>query len=237
VELALAYDVQRFVNISTDKAVRPASVMGATKRVAELIVEHAAQVAKPGQCLVSVRFGNVLGSHGSVVPIFKEQIQAGGPLTITHPEMTRYFMSIPEATQLVLQAAGLTENSAIYILDMGVPVRIVDLARDLIRLSGFEPETDIEIKYIGMRPGEKLHEELIAAELDTTVTKYEKIHILHKNGKHRDRFNTLLEELVDAAKQGDGDQIRTLLKLMIPNYQPTATDVLEISASVAFVDL
>jgi len=219
VEMALKYSVQRFVNISTDKAVRPTSVMGASKRVVEMIVEHAAMQAQPGQCFVSVRFGNVLGSNGSVVPIFNEQIRKGGPITITHEDMTRYFMSIPEATQLVLQAGGLTENRVVYILDMGEPVKIVDLATDLIRLSGLDPES-IPIKYTGIRPGEKLYEELMIGDQGTTITQYEKIYALHKNGKHGDRFDDQLAELLEAANTCNGDRIRRLLKEMVPTYQP-----------------
>lgn len=219
IELSLKYDVERFVNISTDKAVHPASIMGASKRVAELIVEHAAQGAGPQQCFVSVRFGNVLGSNGSVVPIFKEQIRRGGPVTITHPEMTRYFMSIPEATRLVLQAASLGETSAVYILDMGQPVKITDLAEDLIRLSGLELGRDVDIEFIGVRPGEKLNEELMVEADDTAITKYDKIHVLHKNGQNPDSFNRLLNQLLTAAEMGEDDCIRSLLKQMIPSYQ------------------
>ena len=219
-DMALAYDVERLVNISTDKAVNPTSIMGASKRIAEYLVEQAAQKAKSGQCFVSVRFGNVLDSNGSVVPIFKEQIRRGGPVTITHPDMTRYFMSIPEATQLVLQAAGLGESKAVYILDMGEPVRIVDLAKDLIQLSGFEPGVDIPIQFTGKRPGEKLFEELRAAEPGTTETKYDKILVLHKNGRDDQQLASQLEELMMAGQAGSGDEIRKILKQMIPSYRP-----------------
>lgn len=219
-DVAGKYGVERFVNISTDKAVNPTSVMGASKRIAEYLVEQAAQKAQIGQCFVSVRFGNVLDSNGSVVPIFKDQIRRGGPVTITHPDMTRYFMSIPEATQLVLQAAGLGESKAIYILDMGEPVKIVDLARDLIQLSGFEPDVDIPIQFMGIRPGEKLFEELRTAEPGTTETKYEKILALHKNGQLGKHFAALLDALMAASQAGDSDGIRRHLKQMIPTYQP-----------------
>lgn len=221
-DMAGRYGVERFVNISTDKAVNPTSVMGASKRVAEYLVEQAAHKAKAGQCFVSVRFGNVLGSNGSVVPIFKEQIRRGGPVTITHPDMTRYFMSIPEATQLVLQAAGLGESKATYILNMGEPVKIVDLARDLIQLSGLEPDVDIPIQFMGKRPGEKLFEELQAAEPGTTETKYEKILVLHKNGRYGKHFSSLLDELMAAGQAGNGSRIRQILKQLIPAYQSDA---------------
>jgi FlaA1/EpsC-like NDP-sugar epimerase len=220
-DMALAYDVERLVNISTDKAVNPTSIMGASKRIAEYLVEQAAEKARPNQCFVSVRFGNVLDSNGSVVPIFKEQIRRGGPVTVTHPDMTRYFMSIPEATQLVLQAAGLGESKAVYILDMGEPVKIVDLAKDLIQLSGFEPDADIHIQFTGTRPGEKLFEELRTTEPGTTETKYDQILVLHKNGNKRQHFTSQLEALMTAAQSGSKDEIRKSLKLMIRTYQPS----------------
>jgi FlaA1/EpsC-like NDP-sugar epimerase len=164
VQLCLDYGVERLVNISTDKAVNPTSVMGASKRVAEMVVAWGASQAGVQQHLVSVRFGNVLGSRGSVVPIFMEQIRNRKPVTVTHPEVKRYFMTIPEAAQLVLQAGGLGGKGTVYVLDMGEPIRIADLARDLIRLAGLEPERDIPIIFTGLRPGEKLFEELLTAE-------------------------------------------------------------------------
>ena len=172
--IARKMGVERFVLISSDKAVRPTNIMGTTKRIAELIVQS---MHSPGTKFVAVRFGNVLGSNGSVVPIFKEQIAKGGPVTVTHPEMTRYFMTIPEAAQLVLQGSSMAQGRETFVLDMGEPVRIVDLARNLILLSGLQPGTDIEIKFSGTRPGEKLYEELCTDEENTVETPHEKIRI------------------------------------------------------------
>ncbi len=210
--VAAEFDIERFVNISTDKAVRPSSVMGASKRVAEMLVQAAAQRAKPGQAFISVRFGNVLGSSGSVVLIFQEQIRRGGPLTVTHPDMTRYFMSVPEATQLVLQAAALGENGAIYILDMGEPVKIVDLAHDLIELSGLQPEVDIAIEFTGPRPGEKLYEELIAADEGAVPSPHDKILTVRKHSQPDERLETLVARLLQAAYAFDTEETRRLLR-------------------------
>ncbi|MEX2602601.1 MAG: nucleoside-diphosphate sugar epimerase/dehydratase [Gracilimonas sp.] len=217
VNLAVEYGVKYFVNISTDKAVNPTSVMGASKRIAEHIVEWGANQVKNGEVFVSVRFGNVLGSRGSVIPIFKEQIDKGGPVTVTHPDMVRYFMTIPEASQLVLQAGALNQNGAVYVLDMGKPVNIEDMARDLIKLSGLEPDTDIEIVHTGIRPGEKLFEELLTAEEGTDVTHHEKIFMARKNGILSDlekRLNRL--ELV--AKSGDNEAIKEEISELVPTY-------------------
>jgi FlaA1/EpsC-like NDP-sugar epimerase len=220
IETCAKFGVERFINISTDKAISPTSVMGASKRVAEYLVRKAAFGAKTGQSFVSVRFGNVLGSSGSVVPIFKDQIRRGGPVTVTHPDMMRYFMSIPEAVQLVLQAAALGENGAVYILDMGKPVKIVDLARDLIQLSGLEPDVDILIEFTGVRPGEKLFEELLTAEEGTLATKHKKIFTVRNlNGVHGD-FNQRLDQLLAAARAADFDKIREMLRAIIPTYTP-----------------
>jgi FlaA1/EpsC-like NDP-sugar epimerase len=219
-ELALEYGVERMVNISTDKAVNPTSVMGASKRAAEYVVESVARRAAPGQAFVSVRFGNVLGSRGSVVPLFKQQISLGGPVTVTHPDMTRYFMTIPEAAQLVLQAGGLGDNGSVYVLDMGEPVKIVDLARDLIRLSGFEPDVDIEIKFNGIRPGEKLFEEILTTEEGTIASRHEKIFIARQTSFPSEHFDFLLDHLFEVAEKRDGLAIRGALMEMIPTYHP-----------------
>ncbi|MCH8559045.1 MAG: polysaccharide biosynthesis protein [Balneolia bacterium] len=218
VELALKYDVERFVNISTDKAVNPTSVMGASKRVAEYVVESGAVRAGDDQHFVSVRFGNVLGSRGSVIPLFKEQIKKGGPVTVTDASMTRYFMTIPEASQLVLQAGGMDHNGAVYVLDMGEPVKIIDLARDLIKLSGLEPDKDVRIKITGSRPGEKLYEEILTAEEGTNRSKYEKIYMARKKEVGIDNLESVLAELKYFAEEGDELAIRRCFHEIIPNF-------------------
>ena len=219
VQAAEEVEVERLVNISTDKAVNPTSVMGASKRVAEYVVQVAAARARSGQVFVSVRFGNVLGSRGCVVPLFQEQIRRGGPLTVTHPEVKRYFMTIPEAAQLVLQAGGLGDNGAVYVLDMGDPIRIVDLARDLIRLSGFTEE-EIPIVFTGLRPGEKLFEELLTAEEGVVSSRHEKIFVARTTPVDADWLAQQLALLRRAAQDGDGSQIREVLRAMIPTYRP-----------------
>lgn len=215
VELSLEYGVQHFVNISTDKAVNPTSIMGASKRASEMLVRKAAAMAKENQSFISVRFGNVLGSRGSVIPMFKEQIRNGGPVTVTHPEMTRYFMTIPEAAQLVLQAGGMNGNGTVYVLDMGKPVKIVDLAKDLIKLSGFEPHVDIEIVYSGIRPGEKLYEELLTAEEGTKATKHNKIFFAKSPPLPAD-LDEKIETLFQSAHKGNKADICKAFERLIP---------------------
>jgi FlaA1/EpsC-like NDP-sugar epimerase len=218
VDACLAAGVAHFVFISTDKAVNPTSVMGATKRVAELIVQHAAE--ESGRCYVAVRFGNVLGSRGSVVPFFQRQIAAGGPVTVTHPDVQRYFMTIPEAVQLVLQAAALGHGGEVFALDMGDPIRIEDLAKDLVRLSGLEPGRDIDIVYSGLRPGEKLLEELFAEQEDYVRTRHEKVFVCRNGIAHPVALQGMLDRSVDAllaaARQGNGLGARRLLSELVP---------------------
>jgi FlaA1/EpsC-like NDP-sugar epimerase len=216
VTLCARYDVEHFVLISTDKAVRPTSVMGATKRIAEHIVHKCG--AKRREGYVSVRFGNVLGSRGSVVPTFMRQIAEGGPVTITHPEMTRYFMTIPEAVQLVLQAAAIGKRGEVFVLDMGEPVRVADLAMDLIRLSGLEPNTDIEVKFTGMRPGEKLYEELFFQGAEVTPTVHSKI-LRAREAERAEVDERDITELTTAARSNSPEsEIRRLLVKLVPEF-------------------
>jgi FlaA1/EpsC-like NDP-sugar epimerase len=208
---------QKFVMISTDKAVNPTSIMGCSKRVAEMYIQS---ISEPGRTqFVTVRFGNVLGSNGSVVPIFKEQIARGGPVTVTHADMRRYFMTIPESSQLVMQAAAIGKGGEIFLLDMGEPVKIVDLARDLITLSGFTPGEDIEIVFSGIRPGEKLFEELSVKGEDLTPTSHEKIAVWKRVAVKRETIESHLEELAKLADCDDGQKIRQALKRIVPEYQ------------------
>jgi FlaA1/EpsC-like NDP-sugar epimerase len=222
VRCAAELDTQHFVLISTDKAVRPTSVMGATKRVAEMIVQDAA--VQYGRNFVSVRFGNVLGSRCSVVPIFLEQIRTGGPLTITHPEMRRYFMTIPEAVQLVLQASALGHGGEVFVLDMGEPIRIVDLASDLVRLSGLEVGRDIEIRYTGIRPGERLFEEPFFRHEEVLPTAHPKV-LRATNGHVSGEIAAAVEALVAAAQECRPDQeLRCLLKALVPDFGEAAAE-------------
>ena len=218
VSAAVETGVPHFVFISTDKAVNPASVMGATKLVGETLVYDAAE--RTGSAFVSVRFGNVLASRGSAVPLFQKQIAAGGPVTITHPDMCRYFMTIPEAVQLVLQAAAMGKGGETFVLDMGEPVKIVDLVEDLVHLSGLEMGRDINIAFTGLRPGEKLLEELFAKQEDVGRTAHEKIFVAH-NGKPETVAQLRLEELLDAAGAGDSMRLRHLLTEIVPGYRET----------------
>lgn len=217
VNLSVKYDVKHFVNISTDKAVNPMSVMGATKRISEQIVQWGASQVKDDQVYVSVRFGNVLGSRGSVIPKFKEQIKRGGPITVTHPDMIRYFMTIPEASQLVLQSGAMGMNGSVFVLDMGDPVNIEKMARDLIKLSGLEPDKDIKIEYSGIRPGEKLFEELLTAEEGTDITHHNKIYVA-KSVDVISNLTNRLNYLIEMANKGDCYQIKMAIKEIVPSY-------------------
>jgi FlaA1/EpsC-like NDP-sugar epimerase len=219
VDAARHCKAENFVMISTDKAVNPTNVMGATKRVAEIYVQSVACLCKT-KC-TTVRFGNVLGSNGSVIPLFKEQIAAGGPVTVTDKRVIRYFMTIPEATQLVLQAGGIGENSEILVLDMGEPVRIVDLAEELIRLSGFVPYQDIDISFTGLRPGEKLFEELLIDGEGVLPTSHDKIRVLAPVQLCTDTVHKELENLFDAARGDNIQEIITSLKRIVPEYRPS----------------
>jgi FlaA1/EpsC-like NDP-sugar epimerase len=213
-----AHDCRNFVMISTDKAVNPTSVMGATKRVAERLVMAAA--CRTGDRYVAVRFGNVLGSRGSVVPVFEQQIKDGGPVTVTHPEIKRYFMTIPEAVQLVLQAAALGKGGEVFVLDMGEPVKIVDLARDMIRLAGFEDGEDIEITFTGLRPGEKLFEELFLDDEHYQRTLHEKIFVSRNGVAPSETVDHQVDHLLATVASGDVTGILTDLKALVPECHP-----------------
>ena len=217
-EEALKNGVERFVLVSTDKAVRPANVMGATKRVAEMIVGSMNGGASTR--FMSVRFGNVIGSSGSAIRIFQEQIARGGPVTVTHPEMTRYFMSIPEAAQLILQAGAMGEGGEIFILEMGKPVRILDVARDVIRLHGFEPDRDIPIQFIGLRPGEKLYEELITEGEGIVRTGHKKILVLKGDTCEHQDLNREIDGLLEVTHTYDPLAINRKLMELVPDYTP-----------------
>lgn len=208
------FGAKRFVLISTDKAVNPTNIMGATKRVAEMIIQSMDKLSKTE--FVAVRFGNVLGSNGSVIPLFKKQIADGGPVTVTHPEITRFFMTIPEAARLVIEAGAMAKGGEIFILDMGKPVKILDLAKDLIRLSGFEPDRDIKIEFTGLRPGEKLYEELLLAEEGIQSTVHEKIFI----GKPLDiEYMDLMEKLRKLELcMDDPVKLRECMAIIVPTY-------------------
>jgi FlaA1/EpsC-like NDP-sugar epimerase len=220
-DTAIAFGVEKMVVISTDKAVNPTSVMGGTKRVAEMYVQSL--TGKGVTQFVTVRFGNVLGSSGSVVPIFKEQIAKGGPVTVTHPEMKRYFMTIPEASQLVLQAGAMGKGGEIYVLHMGEPIKIVDLAHDMITLSGLRPGTDIDIVFTAMRPGEKLFEELSSEGEHIGDTAHPKIGIWKYRPEDPQTVRDGVERLLQLADALSNGQLQTELARFVPEYTPDQT--------------
>lgn len=215
-------EVEKFIFISTDKAINPTSVMGATKRMAELICQAFNSTEEVKTEFISVRFGNVLGSRGSVLPLFLEQLKHGGPLTVTHPEMKRYFMTIPEAVSLVLQASVIGKRGEVLVLDMGEPVKILQIAEEIIRLHGFEPYRDIDIKFVGLRPGEKLFEELFTAKEGTIATKHRRVFIVKTDEKYNlAEIEEILEEFQEAiTNPDDNTKVKELLKKYVTSYQP-----------------
>jgi FlaA1/EpsC-like NDP-sugar epimerase len=218
-DLSFDFGVERFVMISTDKAVKPTNVMGATKKLAELYCQYLGKLSNnSATTFVTTRFGNVLGSNGSVIKIFRDQIDAGGPITVTHPEIIRYFMTIPEACQLVLEASAMGAGSDLFIFDMGQPVKIVDLARKMIELAGLKAGEDIKIVFSGLRPGEKLYEELLLASESTLPTHHSKIMIAQVEGVSGDSIITTLQNLDEALKQADNLMIVAELKKIIPDF-------------------
>jgi len=227
VRAADKYRTQKFILISTDKAVNPTSVMGATKRIAEIIIQIASQ--NSSTVFSAVRFGNVLGSRGSVVPLFKKQIEAGGPVTVTHPEVIRYFMTIPEAVQLVIQAGAFAKGGEIFILDMGDPVKIDDLAKDMIRLSGLEPNQDIEIKYTGLRPGEKLFEELLLSEEGLTATKNNRIFVARPTHIDKAAFAEELEQLKNILIEEREKDFVEIIRSIVPTFKTLTQEEKSIS--------
>jgi FlaA1/EpsC-like NDP-sugar epimerase len=208
--------VEKFIMISTDKAVNPTSVMGASKRIAEIYIQSLNHREKTR--FITTRFGNVLGSSGSVIPLFRQQISKGGPVTLTHPEVTRFFMTIPEACQLVLEAGAIGQGGEIFIFDMGKPVKILDLAHRMIRLSGFEPERDIVIRYIGLRPGEKLYEELLNAEEDTLPTHHPLIMIARVREYPLSQVEQWISELNGMIPHGNSRDIVRKMKEIVPEF-------------------
>ena len=210
------YQVKKFILISTDKAVNPTNIMGASKRLCEMVIQLIGRHSTTE--FAAVRFGNVLGSNGSVIPLFRRQIEHGGPVTVTHPDIIRYFMTIPEAVSLVLEAGAYAKNGQIFVLNMGDPVRIADLAKNMIRLSGYEPEKEIKIKYIGLRPGEKLYEELLMNEEGMQTTENSRIFIGRQIAFDEKVFREQIKELAKEAENECPD-ICYLVKKMVPEYQ------------------
>ena len=221
-QISVKYGVEKFVLVSTDKAVKPTNVMGATKRLAEMVSQNYNRIQNKTE-VMAVRFGNVLGSSGSVIPIFQEQIKNGGPVTITDPDMERYFMSIPEASQLILQAGSLGHGGEVFILDMGDPIKIIDIANELIRLSGYEPELDIPITFTGTRPGEKKIEELSLPSEQLDKTKHEKIFVLNDPDITNETLSNIIigiKKLEDGLSGRTPNQVRSILSSILPEYKP-----------------
>ena len=216
VKLANMYGVEKFVLVSTDKAVRPTNIMGASKRICEMIIQTWDKFSTTS--FVAVRFGNVLGSNGSVIPLFLKQIENGGPVTVTHKDITRYFMTIPEAVSLILQAGVYAEGGEIFVLDMGKPVKIYDLAKKIIRYKGLEPGKDIQIKITGLRPGEKLYEEMLMEEEGLKETPNKLIHI-GRPIRIKDTFQEDLDNLIDAAER-NSPAIKQLTAKLVTTYKP-----------------
>ena len=232
-DLAVKHGVQKFVMISTDKSVKPSNCMGATKHLAEMYIQSLGQAVKEGKVpgktqFVTTRFGNVLGSNGSVIPLFRKQIEEGGPITITDPEVIRYFMTIPEACRLVLEAAFMGEGNDIFIFDMGEPVKIVDLAKRMIELSGLRPNTDIEIKYIGLRPGEKLYEELLYNKEASIPTTHPKIFRSQTIERDYEYINKVISNLIQTAITGDSLETVRQMKNITPAFQSQNSEYAEL---------
>jgi FlaA1/EpsC-like NDP-sugar epimerase len=217
-DLASKYKVDKFVFISTDKAVNPTNVMGASKRLAEMYVQSLNKSHKNDTRFIVTRFGNVLGSNGSVIPLFKKQIEKGGPVTVTHKDIIRYFMTIPEACQLVLEAGTMGKGGEIYVFDMGFPVRIVELAERMIKLSGFEPYTEIAIEFSGLRPGEKLYEELLGSEETTIATHHPKIMVAKVNAGEYEELKNSFDAVRYRANEMQPIELVKFLKSMVPDY-------------------
>ncbi len=228
------HGVKKFVMISTDKAVNPTNIMGASKRICEMIIQSINVTSNTEY--VAVRFGNVLGSNGSVIPLFKKQIAEGGPVTVTHPDIIRYFMTIPEAVQLVIQAGAMAKGGEIFILDMGEPVKIVDLAKDLIRLSGFEPNVDIPIVFTGLRPGEKLFEELLLDEEGISTTSHNKIFVGKPTFTDYKLLLKSFKELDKVIKEGNNEDVFNYVKLIVPTYKDNSEVNDKIEKNLAYND-
>jgi FlaA1/EpsC-like NDP-sugar epimerase len=218
-DLSMRYNTERFVMVSTDKSVNASNVMGATKRLAEIYSQSLNTITGQKTRFITTRFGNVLGSNGSVIPIFRKQIEDGGPVTVTHPDITRFFMTIPEACQLVLEAGAMGKGGEIFMFDMGQPVRIVDMARNMIRLSGLQPDTDIKIVFSGLRPGEKLFEELLNTDENTIPTHHPRIMIARVNPANHDQIVSQLEQLEAVWKTGDDFEMVRIIKNIVPDFR------------------